>query len=116
MTWLMTLASRAGFGGAAQRVVAGLIALALVIALCGVLAGAWAAFDWFNDRQAAGRALDKRTADNLGRVVEADRRAGAVKAERDAADRNETTAEHERIENATDQGCDALDGLFGLCP
>lgn len=116
MTWLMTLAARSGAAGAAQRVVAGFIALGLVFALCGVLAGAWAAFDWWNDRQAASRALDERTADNLERVVEADRSAGATKAARDAAMANETQAEMERIENASDRGCDPLDGLFGLCP
>lgn len=116
MTWLMALAARSGATGRMQRIAAGLIAFALLIALLGLLWGAWQAFDWLNDRQAAGRALDKRTADTLTKVVRADRAAGAAKAARDAANANETQAEMERIDNASDQGCDALDGLFGLCP
>lgn len=116
MTFLMTIAARLGAKGRWQGVVAVFVALALVIALYGVLRGAWAAFDWFNDRQAAGRALDKRDAVVKGRVIEADRGAGAVKAERDSANANQTEAELERIDNAQAAGCDALDGLFGLCP
>lgn len=112
----MALAARTGATGAVQRVVAVIIAIAAVIALCGVLAGAWKAFDWFNDRQAANRALNKRDAETKGRVIDADRSAGAAKGERDAANANITEAERERIDNAQAAGCDALDGLFGLCP
>lgn len=112
----MALAARTGAAGRAQRAVAVVFGIMAAIALCGALAGAWWVFDWFNDRQAANRALDRRDADTKGRVIVADREAGAVKGERDAANANITEAERERIDNAQAAGCDALDGLFGLCP
>lgn len=112
----MALAARTGVAGRARGVVAVIIAIVVAVTLCGVLAGAWKAIDWFNDRQAANRALDKRDAETKGRVIVADREAGAAKGERDAANANLTEAELERIDDAQAAGCDALDGLFGLCP
>lgn len=112
----MALAARTGAAGRAQGIVAVIIAIAAALALAGTLAGAWKAFDWFNDRQAANRALDKRDAQTKGRVIVADREAGAAKGQRDAANANLTESERERIDDAQAAGCDPLDGLFGLCP
>lgn len=88
----MALAGRAGATGRAQGLVAVVLAIAALIALCGALAGAWTAFDWLNDREAVADHVARQNAEKAGLRLEAERKAGAGLDARGAAITNETQA------------------------
>lgn len=88
----MALAGRTGASGRAQGIVAVLIAVVAVIALCGLGAGVWKGLDWLNDREAVADHVTHQNAEKAKRQLEAERKAGAGHDARGAAITNETQA------------------------
>ncbi|WP_109808430.1 hypothetical protein [Sphingosinithalassobacter portus] len=109
--YLMRLAARTGAKGNVQRVVAGLIALALLIALSGAVRGALAVFDWFNDRGAVSNDRNKNNARVRSDQVDAERGAMKARQMRDAAEANEQANLIERIDDARTNRSSALDAI-----
>ncbi len=107
----MALAARVGAKGRSKGAVAGLMAFAALIALGGLLWGAWQAFDWLNDRKAVSEHVTRQNAELGKRQLGAERKAGAAHDARGAAITNETQAMEEKADEARRNRRSPLDAV-----
>jgi hypothetical protein len=86
--------------------------LALLAAFYGLFRAGWAVFDWWNDRGAVEDATGKANADFTQRQIKVERKGGADKNARDAADAGAQRDLQEDLDDASDAGDSGADAVW----
>lgn len=86
-------------------------ALALLLGL-GLFKAGWAAFDWFNDREAVEQDRRAANAEFAEKQLEAERGAGAAKRSRDARDAKTQEGLDDEVDEANRDGRSAADDVW----
>jgi hypothetical protein len=107
----LAAAARLRLTGRAQRVVAVVLAVAALVALLGALRGAWAVFDWFNDRKAVQVDRAAGNAEIRAKQIVVERKAGAAMDARLDAIGNQQVQAEEKAHAARRNRHSALDDL-----
>jgi hypothetical protein len=96
----------------APRWMAAAAAVFAILTLCGATWGVLAAWDWWDDRQAVNDDRAKSNAEFRAKQLEAERSAGGLKRERDAAEDEEQEELEDEVEEAGRDGRSAADDLW----